>query len=299
MTHQDNAEQRDEESNEKALSPFIEAYINEQIQDAIKQQEDSYPKKKKWRNAWRSASPITKASLILTAAVAAATIGYAIIAWRTLGTMRRISEDNAAQTQKLIEATDEMKSAGWTFSGAAIGINNAGWNAVGKLQEQANQVKRSATAAEDAVRTTQDQMRLDQKAWLAIKDMNGPPSNPKATFTNTGHTPALEVEAHVSWQWTSDPPPLINPQEYVRLGLVSPETERTLNIKAGPEQTNKPLYAWGVFTYRDIFRTCHWVSLCFRLSDDRTQYEFCQEHNDTDKNDETPTKLTNCPIPGK
>jgi len=49
-----------------------------------------------------------------------------------------------------------------------------------------------------------------------------------------------------------------------------------------PDLDKRTLYVFGRITYDDIFGKHHWVTYCLRLSDDRTQYQFCEEHNDTD-----------------
>jgi len=166
MSEQDHPDEGEDQPETETPSLLVKAYIDQQIKNAIKQQEEAQHHKKKWRNSWRSASPITKASVILTAAVAASTIAYAYIAWRQLGAMRKISEDNAAQTEKLIEAANEMKSAAWTFSGAAIGINNANWNAVNQLNAQEKSLEASRHSSEEAaqkyLQTTIDNFRLEQ-----------------------------------------------------------------------------------------------------------------------------------------
>lgn len=168
--------------------PVLKAYIEQQVQIALKQYEDSQPKRKKWRNSWRSASPITKGGLILTSFVALATIANAIVAWRTLDAMKSISADNTQQTQKLLDSANQIKNAGWVFSGAAIGINNANWGAVGKLQAQVDQVRRSADASREA-------LHISQRAYIADE---GPIINWQIKainfrMENKGHIPARDV----------------------------------------------------------------------------------------------------------
>jgi hypothetical protein len=100
--------------------------------------------------------------------VAASTVAYTIVAGCQLRAMKQISEDNARQTDKLIDAATQIKNAGWVFSGAAQGINNAGWNAVGRLQDQANQVERSADAARSAAKTASETLQVSERAYVVI-----------------------------------------------------------------------------------------------------------------------------------
>lgn len=165
MDEQDRRSNGEEDTDIKPLSTLIKAYIDQQIQDAIKKQEEALPKKKKWRNSWRATSLITKASLFLSLAAVAATIAYTIAAWRTLVVMRQISTDSSAQTAQLIDAANQMKAAAWGFRGSAQGIDGNIGSAVGKLQLQVDQIKRSADAAKTASDTAKRQLALTEKQF--------------------------------------------------------------------------------------------------------------------------------------
>ncbi len=164
----------EDQANIQALSSLAKAYVDQQIENAIEQYDASQTKIKRFRNSWRSASPITKGSFVMTAGIALATIIYAFIAWRTLRAMRSIADDNSKQTYQMIEAANEIKHAGWTFSGAAIGTNNAVWGAVGKLNAQAKATSAVAGAAgkqatQALVQATATQKLVEtQRPWLAV-----------------------------------------------------------------------------------------------------------------------------------
>lgn len=177
MTEQNDTDQGGDQAFIEQLSPLVKAYIDKHVENAIKQHEESQTNGNKWRNSWRSASPITKGSFIMTAAIAGATIAYALIAWGQLHAMRTIAGDNSKQTQELIGAATQMKNAGWVFSGAAQGINNAGWNAVGKLNAQAESTSKVAHAAASQSKNTaalvaaqQAQVATLQKQILDFED---------------------------------------------------------------------------------------------------------------------------------
>jgi hypothetical protein len=144
-------------------SKLVKAYID---------QEESQPKKKKWRNSWRSASPITKAGVVLTAAVAAATIAYSIIAGWQLRLMSQASIDNAAQTQRLIDAANRMDHAADSFSQSASGINSGVSDAVAKLQSQADKLDASRRSADKnsaaSLHATIDSFHREERAWIGI-----------------------------------------------------------------------------------------------------------------------------------
>jgi ElaB/YqjD/DUF883 family membrane-anchored ribosome-binding protein len=177
----------------------VKEYVDERIGDAIEQRDASHLKGKKWRNSWRSASPITKASFIITCAIAFATIVYASAAVWQLIEMRKIADESAGQTQQLVDAATQIKGAGWTFSGAAQGINNATWSAVGRLQSQVDQIKRSADAASSAATTAHDALYWEQRPWVGVEITQTMTPHEAADATvsfhliakNTGRTPAL------------------------------------------------------------------------------------------------------------
>ncbi len=168
MTEQENTDQGKRNTHPEAIPPFMEAYVNQQIQDAIHRYDESQSKIKRWRNSWRSASPLTKGTFFLTAVVTVATISYAIAAWRTLTVMRTIANDSATQTQKLIDAASQMKDAGWQFKGSAQGIDGNLANAVGKLQGQVDQMKQSAKAASDSVGIAKEALQISERAYITI-----------------------------------------------------------------------------------------------------------------------------------
>lgn len=139
MPEQEEPNQGKGQASIEPQSPLVKAYIDKQIENAIKQHDESQAKGKRWRNSWRSASPITKGSFIMTTAIAGATIAYALIAWGQYCAMQRIASDNSNQTRELIDAANQMKNAAWNFKGSAQGIDGNIGNAVGKLQTQTEQ----------------------------------------------------------------------------------------------------------------------------------------------------------------
>jgi hypothetical protein len=65
--------------NGESIPPHIKAYLDDQIQQLYKAQDYPVPYKKSWRYSWRSTSPITKGTFMMTAGVCFATIAYSII----------------------------------------------------------------------------------------------------------------------------------------------------------------------------------------------------------------------------
>jgi len=182
MVKQNHTDGGEDTSDNEALSPLIKAYIDQKVQDAAKQREESDHKKKGWRNSWRHASPLTRASLILSTFLAVSTIAYTIAAWRTLVVMQDISRDSSHQTDKLIDTANQIKNAGWVFSGAAQGTNNAVWGAVGKLNLQAGELENSvkqagrlADAASRSADTAKEALIIANRPWVKVAiDQTGP-----------------------------------------------------------------------------------------------------------------------------
>jgi type II secretory pathway pseudopilin PulG len=302
MVKQSHTDTGKDVSDTEALSPIIKAYIDQKVQDSAKQREESDHKQKRWRNSWRSASPITKASLILSIFVAVATIAYTIAAWKTLVVMREISRDSTQQTDKLIDAATQIKNAGWVFSGAAQGINNAGWSGVGELQTQAKKMDAARVAAEvqsvNALKTAIQNARSDQRAYLVTtfdrEDIKGCSAGTTYTFcskirySNIGKTPAIAVKAYA--ELNIDSPsgsennveaPLKNMVSRLKydglsgsvLGIATPATELAKDAgpvgaatcsSGGSYHESRPCghTIYGVIEYKDIFNQRHETGFC-------------------------------------
>jgi hypothetical protein len=270
----------------KALAPLIKAYIDKHVQDAIKQHEDSQSKPKRWRNSWRSASPITKASLILSAFVAVSTIAYTAAAWRTLIVMRQISSDSTQQTDKLIDAASQIKSAAWYFKGSAQGIDGNLGNAVGKLQGQVDQVKRTADAANESLVTVQRAFVFPTVVQSPAYTSDGKTQDGvqiQFVWQNTGSTPTrnLVIKSYIEHavfpgngngkaSITPDP----KPHEEIRAFIgpkgtasLSPD-EIPLSLLKAIFDSSTPLHFRGEAMYQDVFdRTKqHITKYCYQVS---------------------------------
>jgi|CZKF01.1.fsa_nt_gi hypothetical protein len=298
MEEQNRPSEEDHQTNVETLSAFIKTYIDQQIQNAIKQHDESQPKIKKWRNSWRSASPITKAGVVLTFAVAIATIAYSLIAWRQLNAMQVISAGNAQQTQQLIEAANQIKVAAWEFKGSAQSINENVGNAVKTLQSQVEQMDASRRSADKnsavSMQATIDNFHNEQRAWISAQPATGapkenPPYKIQFPISNTGRTPAKNVIVYFNGNW------VIRGQELtysfkgvpVAMAPVAPGPTTTFSYNAPPDTHNDPsvvknmlFYVYGAITYDDVFKKGHWLTYCFFVTEGDT-YAYCREHNDT------------------
>lgn len=282
MPDTDDAERGGDQADKQTLSSLA-TYVDQQIKQAIKQYDQSQTKRKKWRNSWRSASPITKAGLYVSAIAVVATMTLAFLAWRQLDAMKTIASSNTQQTQQLVEAANQMKTAAWTFSGASIGTNNAVWGAVGKLQLQADQVKRSASAALSASETAKGALALSDKAlrvserpYVTIQNIRFDPpldvgaeiNRVKFGVRNDGRTPALEIVEHITFLNNGTPAelPVFNEGE-----MLIPSNGGTLPVtvsipKLATSSNGESIGVLkGTITYTDIFKDSHSTTFCFNF----------------------------------
>lgn len=146
----------------------------------------SAPRKKKWKNSWRSASPITKGTFIVADAVAAATIAYSIIAGLQLAAIRGQLREMQATTLTAQESAD-------TADKSILLAQKTERDSRKSTEDQARQ---SGKALDASI----DNFRQDQRAWVSVK--NARLTKPFSTtekaqvtvlVTNTGHTPALKM----------------------------------------------------------------------------------------------------------
>jgi hypothetical protein len=165
--------------------------------------------------------------------------------------------------------------------------------------------KQSADAATGAANTAERTMRLDQRAWVAVTAVNSKTAlavdqtfTYSVHFIDTGKTPASNVIVHPGDELLEkgQPPNLSVDSGPVRLGILSPGSERTIDKGLVPDTRRpktltkedldvlktKTLSVHGKITYDDIFGCHHWITYCAYLKDDWTGYAFCNVNNDTD-----------------
>jgi hypothetical protein len=117
--------------------------------DAHTQQESQRVSKRRRRKAkayWRKFCQ-AGADRHIELVIAAAVLVFVILQYRMTSSN---NESTSRQVDRIISAANEIKSAAWVFSGAAQGINNATWQAVGQLGAQAgaSQTLAGITASE-------------------------------------------------------------------------------------------------------------------------------------------------------
>jgi hypothetical protein len=214
--------------------------------------------------------------------IAIFTVVMAIVAALTLWELIQ----GGADTKALVAASKQQANAASDQADAAQQFSDTAEDINGRMSDAVDQLSAAASNAKAGIKATQDTMRLDQRAWVAVIDVHGPELEPIVKFTNTGRTPARNVIMYPNYLYNlvGIEPDFNTQGSPKRLGVLSPGTERTAQNKMTsiPDLDKRTLYVFGRITYDDIFGKHHWVTYCLRLSDDRTQYQFCEEHNDTD-----------------
>jgi hypothetical protein len=166
--------------------------------------------------------------------------------------------------------------------------------------DQAIAAKDSAEAAKTTIQVIQENMRLEQRAWVGVKSIRITPPPWKAeqkleatvTVENTGRTPALEVR--IIKRYGPRPPsktelskPVAGPIQVIAVAPTNSfDSTITLSEKLSEPElqllaSGKPYYVYGTVTYRDIFTTTIRETLfCGYYIDGFRGLQFCPIFND-------------------
>ncbi len=183
-------------------------------------------------------------------------------------------------------------------------IDNANWlarsaDAAEKQLEQS--ILQESSNAKSTIGAAQEQMRLDQRAWVGATAINvvaveGQPLRFDILYTNSGKTIAREVSEQSNWKvaWTKDkfvatyPPG--GPQSY---GVLQPGAHVTSTAKVDYTLNNATLsgikngtvraYVYGFLTYVDVFHRKHFSKFCGYVDPENTGLvTACKQYNDAD-----------------
>jgi hypothetical protein len=195
-------------------------------------------------------------------------------------------------------ASSDQADAAQQFSDTAEDIN-------GRMSDAVEQLAAAAKNAKAGIGATQRAMRLDQRAWVVWKAIDGAPVLDKpwkidTYFTNTGRTPAKNVKVFCRVQ------PAIDEAEVdfgaavfeKRATIIAPNDANSfcpLNPLTIPKVTQDVLdtfstkskieFNYGLITYDDIFGQKHWLSFCRSMDPDGRAWNACATHNDTGDGD--------------
>ncbi len=199
-------------------------------------------------------------------------------------------------------------------------IGNMNWlarsmNESVKKAEQNN--REIAQNAQDAMNAAQGQMRLDERAWVVLRGIGPAPAldqpwNLSATFTNTGKTPAKNVEWWCTVETAKDEHSLaFRHAKFENPALLAPNDQQACVLRplktpkvtqAALDQLKNPqsgLFLYGAVIYTDVFNQSHWLTFCGKLGADETGWETCQSGNDTGDGKRLPPPFNARPIAQK
>ncbi len=212
----------------------------------------------------------------------------------------------AGAAQQIADASKRNAAAAESFSTSARNIKDEISNAEADFATLAGNSAAS-------IRATQDQVRLDQRAWVAPIGITGAPALDQQFLIriiakNTGKTFAKKFRMGYAVQVGSNQ---VGPQFdkvgeksriFKSLSLLAPGSEYTsVSTVTGdgsePRLPNPSLsdlekfksgerivYAFGRMDYTDIFKKNHWTIFCFQL-DRQLAWISCEKHNDADNNE--------------
>ena len=231
---------------------------------------------------WKQTAIHNKALVLTSVIVAFGTLFYAAAAIFQIYLMDSAAKSSTKQTETLIV---EMRRQSQSMQDAAA----------------AN--KKAVELAERSINSTQEQSRLDQRAWMGFCDIPqwqtvvDKPLIVTVFFKNMGKTPAKKVQiAAVGEIVSKDASPnfsLENSAKRERTILVFPQQVVSHDVNVTPHTVldgitfngirngTKRIYIHGIHTYYDIFNRHQWVTFCFYLRADGSKTEICKEHNDT------------------
>ena len=180
-----------------------------------------------------------------------------------------------------------------------------------QMKKSTEAATRAANAAEASVTQVRRTARHDQRAWLAVVDIQGFPEvgtifsvnlvaqNSGKTFaknltmravveviTEKGREPDFSLEDSAAARKDSSVSLLAPNADYmmdIELRKQTPPHEITQSDLDGIRHGNLTIFVHGKMTYDDIFGCAHWTSFCTRLKSD-LKYASYEKHNDADQN---------------
>jgi hypothetical protein len=229
----------------------------------------------KWRLTSLSNKIITLATVVIAGA-GVLTFGAAFFQWLEM-------RGAGTQTNKIIAADERI---------------------AGAMEEAIRQTN-------NALNTTVEQFRLDQRAWLGVTRYNSSTASGNespyiepdkevrfiAQFTNSGKTPAKTTETDIAFQFL---PKGVSPKP--TFGQPNPSrTRSTLVVQPGathfiqslPTKFSAPqieaarqqqliLYVYGRILYQDVFDKQHSTEFCAYIDPRLIAFESCASYNNAD-----------------
>jgi hypothetical protein len=298
---------------------LIEAKVDEHIKEAKKAEE--IPRKKRWKHSWRSASPITKGTFILTSGIAGATIAYSIVAIFQLYAMNKQAGEMKATTTATREAAyTACLSAQIARSTLAEIQSGSG--------DTHNLSISSVTQAITSGRAESAQLRFNLMGYFHADGTTDKAGTGKIVgqyfnLSNVGRTAALNVHFKIQIQildkgkepnfsypmaFSGDTGQLDSAQVaerrtiWVRDSSRKPQFFTDSELADVVKAIDKITFTYGRVTYLDMFGVSHWIQVCRVMEppiDTITQTSIpkCAAYNKADTNQIIPTPSLESPKP--
>lgn len=137
---------------------------------------------------------------------------------------------------------------------------------------------RQAEAADKQLREMQNAREMDERAWVSAYDLEAKSDDQKSAcfqilFKNTGKTPAINIRAVLSYNWSTNGIPETDQfkGDTAKGSMLPPGTVGNINTPVLPEteiaaiQQGRDFYVYGTIWYDDVFGSHHWNQFCFQM----------------------------------
>ena len=314
-----------ETSPPESIPAFIKAYVDQEIEKA-KETEIAAQKNKKFRNSWRSASPITKGTFLLTAGIAIATIAYSIVA---------IFQLHAATGQ-----LGEMKTTTKASREAAYAACISAQLARNTLQEirsgsgdTHNLSVSSVTQAITSSRSESAQLRFNLLNFFrangtTTKNGGGLVFGEYFSISNVGRTAARNIKGKIQIEImdkgkepdfrypspfkisTGQMDSVETPEKqviWVQDSAGRPHFFSDQELSDVQKMEEKVTFTYGRMTYFDVFGISHWIQVCRMMVPETTNTLIvarprepkCAAYNKADTNQVLPSPKLEIPPPSE
>jgi hypothetical protein len=185
------------------------------------------------------------------------------------------------QTDKLIDSAKRQNEAAESFSKSASRISD-------RIDATEKDFERIARSSETSIKATQESIRLEQRAWLAVWEFRILPADQKGAIrlsldvVNTGRSPAVHIEMALTRMVLDRPsmldePPHVTPKlQFRSTAPIPPQGKHTMateesvsalgNDYEGIKSGAKVLYEFGKIRYLDIFGKPHTTQICLFMA---------------------------------
>jgi hypothetical protein len=246
---------------------------------------------------------ITAISALITALATVVIMIWAGLQWYEMHT-------GGADTTKIANAADQIKTYAGSVKDSAKQFSDSAGEIDTKIGTAETDFANMATNSANAIKATQEQMRLDQRPWayvfsysLSEEPEAGKPITVKIGVLNSGKTPAvnLGVMTHPScWDRETPEPDWTTVANDLSHAMVPPQatgfsvTTSPLTLANCLDAYNSgqaAIYVRAKIVYDDTFGQPHWTTVCILHHHGRplNEFDLCKTGNDVDR---TPTAKT-------